>query len=129
MWEEGSDVVIPWGSGWCMLHRCPERCPLFLQRCRTRPLGWIGVLLIVGGGIILAMLGMRYTKSTKTRIGESLRASVRMSACSGTSRSLQGDRHILPLYESGDTDGASFYVMPNVPVHVRRPSRLIREIA
>jgi hypothetical protein len=27
-----------------------------------RPLGWIGVLLIVAGGIVLAMRGLSYTK-------------------------------------------------------------------
>ena len=28
-----------------------------------RPLGWVGVVLIVGGGIVLAMRGVSYTKS------------------------------------------------------------------
>jgi hypothetical protein len=28
-----------------------------------RPIGWIGVLLIVGGGIVVAMRGVSYTKN------------------------------------------------------------------
>ena len=28
-----------------------------------RPIGWIGVLLIIGGGIVVAMRGVSYTKS------------------------------------------------------------------
>lgn len=34
-----------------------------LPRCPMRPLGWIGVALIVAGGIILVMRGVSYTKN------------------------------------------------------------------